>query len=683
MEKKGRGTVRALAAVLLVCVLTGTAGLAGCGAPKTAETESKLAGTVKPADVKMTENPITAVRVITTPAPSEKKSGPKAGDAGAVSPVPAEGNTLIPSSGEGHETSSSSAQDGMTPSSSAQDGMTASSSEQESAASSSPEQQDMVSASQAEEAPGAADAEAEEGKPAADTVRGIVAIDPGHQAPSVDMSATEPNGPGSSEMKMKATAGTRGSYTGIGEYELNMDISLLLRDELERRGYEVVLTREDNETAISNSERAVMANESGADIYIRIHANGSDDPGISGALALSPGYDNPYVSHLAEKSEELAKDILDSYCEKTGMKNLGVSYSNTMTGINWSEIPVMVLEMGFMTNELDDNQMAGAEFRDLMTAGIADGVDLWFDNNPSPSEGTPRKTLGGRPVGEKGQTEAGAAWPETAEMKALGDTIRNEEIAPAEAAGESWGVTVVDLKDGQRCSVNGDRRIRSASVLKLFIMAANYDRLYRDVPEEERAETRVDEGNLAGLLKAMITVSDNDAANTLVAELGGGDFEAGRAVLNDWCREHGYSGTSMGRRFLASSFTEDNYTTADDCALLLASVYEGTCVSPAASEQMLALLKEQTRLNKIPAGVSAYGVRTANKTGELADPTLGVVENDAAIVWGPVKDYVLCTLSENLASNGGGISRIVSISDLVYRRLNLEGQAQTGAAAGE
>ena len=103
-----------------------------------------------------------------------------------------------------------------------------------------------------------------------------MAIDPGHQAWDVDMSAKEPNAPGSAEMKAKASTGTSGKYTGIPEYELCLDVSLQLRDALREAGYDVIMTREDNETAISNSERAILANDAGADVAIRIHANGTD-----------------------------------------------------------------------------------------------------------------------------------------------------------------------------------------------------------------------------------------------------------------------------------------------------------------------------------------------------------------------------------------------------------------------
>ncbi len=215
---------------------------------------------------------------------------------------------------------------------------------------------------------------------------GYVAIDPGHQGSHVNMSAQEPIGPGASETKMKATGGTTGRYTGVGEYQLNLDVSLKLRDELEERGYKVIMTREDNDTAISNSERAILANESGADFLIRIHADGANDSSVNGASALIPGTNNPYIpdiENVAKQSEELATDVLDAYCASTGFYNRGITYHNDMTGINWSTIPVMILEMGFMSNESDDTKMQQEDFQDKMVKGIADGIEKYFEAYPS------------------------------------------------------------------------------------------------------------------------------------------------------------------------------------------------------------------------------------------------------------------------------------------------------------
>lgn len=212
----------------------------------------------------------------------------------------------------------------------------------------------------------------------AETGRHIIGIDPGHQSESIDMSAQEPNGPGSSEMKAKCTSGTQGTYSGVPEYQLNLEVSLQLRDELEQRGYHVVMTRTDNETAISNMERAQYAAAQGAEIYVRIHANGDDSHTASGALTMSPSQNNPYIPQLFEQSDRLSRCIIDSYCAATGFQNLGIQYTDTMTGINWSTVPVTILEMGFMTSQNDDLKMNDAEFQKTMVQGIANGIDSYF-----------------------------------------------------------------------------------------------------------------------------------------------------------------------------------------------------------------------------------------------------------------------------------------------------------------
>ena len=102
----------------------------------------------------------------------------------------------------------------------------------------------------------------------------VIAIDAGHQAQG--NFGQEPIGPGSSTMKTKVAGGTRGTTSGVSEYQLTLDISLKLRDLLEDKGYQVVMIRETNDVNITNSERAKIANEAGADAFIRVHANCSD-----------------------------------------------------------------------------------------------------------------------------------------------------------------------------------------------------------------------------------------------------------------------------------------------------------------------------------------------------------------------------------------------------------------------
>lgn len=208
----------------------------------------------------------------------------------------------------------------------------------------------------------------------------VIVLDPGHQGSHVDMSAPEPNAPGSDVMKAKCTSGTSGKYSGFPEYQLNLQVALLMRQELEARGYQVLLTREDNDKAISNAQRAQLANEAGADAYIRIHANGSENTAAQGALALVPSPGNAYVGQLHDQSYRLAEAILNAYCAETGFANKGIQENDSMTGINWSQVPVMIMEMGFMSNEHDDLAMADDGFQAVMVKGMVDGIDAYFSD---------------------------------------------------------------------------------------------------------------------------------------------------------------------------------------------------------------------------------------------------------------------------------------------------------------
>lgn len=205
----------------------------------------------------------------------------------------------------------------------------------------------------------------------------VVVIDAGHQAHGDNN--TEPNGPGSSTMKARVTGGTHGTTTGVYEYELTLSIALQLQTELANRGYTVYMTRTSHDVNISNKERAEYATSVGADICIRIHANGADSSSVSGALALAPSSSNPYISNLSADSVRLSQCVLDGYCGTTGMKNRGVQTSDTMTGINWCTMPVTILEMGYMTNPSDDTLMENADYQWNMVQGIANGVDQYFE----------------------------------------------------------------------------------------------------------------------------------------------------------------------------------------------------------------------------------------------------------------------------------------------------------------
>ena len=215
-----------------------------------------------------------------------------------------------------------------------------------------------------------------------------VCVDAGHQGSWVDMSAQEPMAPGSSQTKNKATTGTSGNFSNVPEYEVNLEVSLVLQKELLSRGYNVIMTREDNDKAISNKERAELATEEGADITVRIHANGANDSASAGALTMAPTSSNQYLSQdIIEKSNTLATCIINHYCDATGLGNLGVISSDNMTGTNWSTVPVAILEMGFMSNQKDDLYITDSSNHETMAKAVADGIDEYFSLvSPAASE---------------------------------------------------------------------------------------------------------------------------------------------------------------------------------------------------------------------------------------------------------------------------------------------------------
>lgn len=210
--------------------------------------------------------------------------------------------------------------------------------------------------------------------------KGLVVIDPGHQ--QYANTEQEPVGPGASETKIKVSGGTTGTATGVPEYELTLDIGLQLRDKLLERGYQVIMVRDTNEVDISNSERAEIANEADADVFIRLHANGSPDSSVTGAMTICQTPANPYNGDVYEQSRALSENILDSYIYKTGINRQYVWETDTMSGINWSEVPTTILEMGFMSNTGEDRSMQDDDMQQKMVEGIADGIDEYMKQFP-------------------------------------------------------------------------------------------------------------------------------------------------------------------------------------------------------------------------------------------------------------------------------------------------------------
>lgn len=203
----------------------------------------------------------------------------------------------------------------------------------------------------------------------------IISIDPGHQKQAnLDL---EPIGPGSSRMKEKARGGARGIVSKIPEYKITLQISMRLKALLEKAGIRVVMTRETDDVNVSNIERARIANEAKANLFVRIHADGSESPLINGISTLYPSR-NQWTEAIHSESLRAAQLIQQELIRNTGRKDNGIVARNDLTGFNWSKVPVVLVEVGFLSNPEEDELLNDSEFQQRIAQGIFDGIKSYL-----------------------------------------------------------------------------------------------------------------------------------------------------------------------------------------------------------------------------------------------------------------------------------------------------------------
>ncbi|HJF16400.1 MAG TPA: class A beta-lactamase-related serine hydrolase [Globicatella sulfidifaciens] len=214
----------------------------------------------------------------------------------------------------------------------------------------------------------------------------------------------------------------------------------------------------------------------------------------------------------------------------------------------------------------------------------------------------------------------------------------------------------LDHKTSSQPLILNNQPMRSASIIKLFVLAALFEQVEKgemDLTEQYvlKAEDKVSgtgdiqnmqdgtELTLLTLAEKMIIISDNTATNILINLIGG--IEKVQNIIV----ELGYSDVQLKRLMVdleSLKAGEDNYMTAEDVGRILADIYQEKLVSKSASQKMLAILKQQTDrrmlAQNLPSDVTYYG-----KTGNFEDYG---VQNDAAIIETPNGAFILVFLSQ-------------------------------------
>ena len=201
----------------------------------------------------------------------------------------------------------------------------------------------------------------------------LVVIDPGHQQ-KANLNL-EPIGPGATTQKYKVTDGTTGVVTKKREAVLVLEMAFLLKEKLEAKGIQVLMTRTSQDVDISNKERATFANNHKANLFLRLHADGSENPNESGFAVLTPAEGSPYTKEIYAESLQISQTIVNKMRENQQVKVNGIKFRDDLSGFNWSKVPGVLLELGFMSNYEEDKKLSDPQYVNSLLQSVTDSVD--------------------------------------------------------------------------------------------------------------------------------------------------------------------------------------------------------------------------------------------------------------------------------------------------------------------
>jgi N-acetylmuramoyl-L-alanine amidase len=213
-------------------------------------------------------------------------------------------------------------------------------------------------------------------KPTINLREQVIVIDAGHQR-SADLDK-EPVAPGSSTMKAKTAGGTRGRNTGTPEYKVTLEIAKRLEAILEAKKMKVVMIRETNNVDIGNIQRAEIGNDAKAALVVRIHTDGSTDENKHGISTLYPA-NNEWTQGIFEKSRDAARIVQENVVKTSGHNDNGIVARDDLTGFNWSKVPTILVETGFLTNTQEEKDLVADEYQEKLAQGIADGIIQYLE----------------------------------------------------------------------------------------------------------------------------------------------------------------------------------------------------------------------------------------------------------------------------------------------------------------
>ena len=250
---------------------------------------------------------------------------------------------------------------------------------------------------------------------------GTVVIDAGHQADADQRS--EPIGPGSSQTKPRVESGTEGVVTHAPESRINLEVALKLQKTLEARGVNVVMVRTTQDVNISNSQRAQIANDNNATLFVRLHCDGVGSSSVHGLLMLRPG-SNQWTGPIVAPSKTAAAMVGESTLAATGASDRGTTARTDLTGFNWSKVPAILVEMGVMTNATEDRKLSTASYQQALADGMTNGIVAYLASvhhvtaaidsvSPSPATTDTPVTFAGHAADSAGHTISAWQWRST------------------------------------------------------------------------------------------------------------------------------------------------------------------------------------------------------------------------------------------------------------------------------